>query len=197
MIKSKKGFVFVETLIVVAVLTASLLMVYSTYSNTIYKEKVRMKYNDSVYLYRTYYLGKFYRNFNLKNFILSKSDNDVVLVNENNLFASLNCDVRVFENKENQELCANLFNVLHINRVLIAKNDIHLLQDCINYDGVCHVFRENGISNEFFDYIKTIGGKDLEGYRIIVEYKEKKDGTTCELNDKCEYYFATLSLGDL
>ena len=63
--KKKKGFVFVETLIVVAVLTASLLILYSTYSALIRKEKTRIKYNDSVYLYRTYYLEKFFTNFRL------------------------------------------------------------------------------------------------------------------------------------
>lgn len=63
--KNKKGFVFIETIVVVAVLTVSLLMIYSTYSATLRKEKNRMSYNDSVYLYRTYYLEKFFRNFRL------------------------------------------------------------------------------------------------------------------------------------
>ena len=53
--RRKKGFVFIETLVVVAVLTVSLLMTYSTYNSAVIKEKIRIRYNDSAYMYRTFY----------------------------------------------------------------------------------------------------------------------------------------------
>ena len=55
----KNGFVFVETIIVVAVLATSLILMYISFNKIIINEKKRITYDDISYIYRTYYLEDF------------------------------------------------------------------------------------------------------------------------------------------
>lgn len=190
--KKKKGFVFVETLVVVAVLTTSLLMLYSTYSAVIQKEKTRIKYNDSVYLYRTYYLEKFFQNFRLDIVAsrLNNSDSSRYL-----MLSSFGCSADIFVNEEdNLGMCEVLLQNAHVNNLYLAYNDLSKLQTCENQSGLCEALVQ--VNPQTADYLKTIGGSGKTGYRIIVEYAENKDGTRCE-GENCQFYYATISLGDL
>ncbi len=190
--KKKKGFVFVETLVVVAVLTASLLMLYSTYNAVIQKEKTRIKYNDSVYLYRTYYIEKFFRNFRL-DVVASKLNNTDA--NRLLILSGFGCTGDLFMNEEdNIGLCEILLQDLHVTNLYLAYNDLSRLQTCDNQIGICEALVQ--VNSPMADYLKTIGGAGKSGYRIIVEYSENKDGTRCE-GESCQFYYATISLGDL
>ncbi len=193
--KNKKGFVFVETLIVISVLTASLLLLYSSYSSLIRNEKVRLKYNDSVYLYRTYYLEKFFRNFrfDLVTNSLNKEDSTKPI----SILTGFGCHSGIFINEEdNVGLCENLLAELHVSNLYLTYNDISELQNCTNKDGICETLVQ--VNSTASDYIKTIGGKGKTGYRIIVEFAETKDGSRkCNPNEECQYYYATLSLGEI
>lgn len=191
--KKKKGFVFIETLIVVAVLTASLLMLYSTYSALIRKEKTRIQYNDSAYLYRTYYLEKFFRNFRLD--MVSKSLNKEDTTKPLALLTGFGCTNSVFVNDEkNKGLCESLVEELHINNMYLTYNDLSLLQSCKNNSGVCETLLQ--VNDKAAAYLKTIGGEGSSGYRIIIEYAENKNGDRCS-SDDCVYYYTTLSLGEI
>ena len=53
---NKKGFVFIETIIVVIVLTSSLLLLYTSFNKILQSEKTRVNYDDINYIYRTYYV---------------------------------------------------------------------------------------------------------------------------------------------
>lgn len=194
-VKKKKGFVFVETLIVVAVLTASLLMLYSTYSTIIRKEKTRIQYNDSIYLYRTYYLEKFFRNFRLDVVAtrLNKEDETKPIV----IITGFGCTSDILVNEPyNMQLCENILPELHVRNLYLTYTDLSMLQNCKNQSGVCEALVQ--VNDSAAAYLKTIGGEGKEGYRIIVEYSEKKDGSKCDANENdCKYYYATLDLGDL
>ena len=52
----KNGFVFVETIIAIVVLTSSLLLLYSSFNKVLQSEKTRVYYDDIAYIYRSYYL---------------------------------------------------------------------------------------------------------------------------------------------
>lgn len=52
----KNGFVFVETIIAIVVLTSSLLLLYSTFNKVLQSEKTRVYYDDVTYIYRSYYI---------------------------------------------------------------------------------------------------------------------------------------------
>ena len=51
---NKKGFVFMETIITIVILSSSLLLIYSSFKNLIVKQKSRIYYDDVVYTYRTW-----------------------------------------------------------------------------------------------------------------------------------------------
>lgn len=190
--KKKNGFVFIETLIVVAVLTASLLMVYSTYSAIIMKEKTRVKYNDSVYLYRTYYLEKFFTNFRLdilaSDYHLDKA--------RNRFITSFNCKNSILlENEEDNEgFCELVYTNLNVSNMYLAFNDLSEFQNCPNGSSACSNLLQ--VNETMAEYLKTIGGKGTNGYRIILEFSENKDGTRCT-GDGCQLYYSTISLGEL
>ena len=57
--KNKRGFVFVETIITVVVLTTSLLYLYNSYSSIINSEEERLYYDNPAYIYKTNYIRDF------------------------------------------------------------------------------------------------------------------------------------------
>ena len=59
---NKKGFIFIETIIVTAVVLASLMLVYSLYISSIASENRRLRYDDTAKLYETFY-KKIFRKF--------------------------------------------------------------------------------------------------------------------------------------
>ncbi len=192
--KRNKGFIFIETLVVVAILSASLIMTYSMYSAAVVKENVRIHYNDSAFLYRTYYLQRFFRNFRL----------DLVASNLNqtdNRITGLNCydnNALFMNSMNNQGLCESLFESLHIRNIYITYNDLSYVQECSNFSGVCEELGQ--LREEAVEFLKTIGSQGETGYRIVIEFEECKDGTygdgnTC--NNKYSYFYTTLSLGEL
>lgn len=55
---NKKGFVFVETIVVCAVLSISLVTVYAAFAMLVKNQKTSSNYDQAVYNYRSYYLVK-------------------------------------------------------------------------------------------------------------------------------------------
>lgn len=202
--KKRNGFVFIETLIVVAILTFSLLMAYSSFSGLVIKEKTRVAYDDSVYLYRTYYLEKFFRNFNLykvRDYINETNENQGVLV-------QFGCSADIFYNEEdNIKLCENIMSELHVNRLYLTYKDLGFLQICRDNhsgEGACEILLQGGESS-VVNYLLTIGGRsysisdarDKNEYRIVAEFMEDNSGNGCTSGDECKYYYATISLGEI
>jgi hypothetical protein len=64
-----KGFVFVETIVVIVILSLGLVMVYQSFVNVLSNNKRRASYNDISYIYRTYYIEDFLTNLNLEDYI--------------------------------------------------------------------------------------------------------------------------------
>lgn len=64
-----KGFVFVETIVVIVILSLGLVMVYQSFVNVLSNNKRRASYNDIAYIYRTYYIEDFLTNLNLEDYI--------------------------------------------------------------------------------------------------------------------------------
>lgn len=198
--KNKKGFIFIETIVVVAVLTISLLMVYATYSSMIMKEKTRIKYNDSIYMYRTYYLTRFFKNFRL-DFIanrlgekVTKDEMGNVLETKYTMLTGFDySSSEIFVNEEdNIGFTEDLMKQLHISHLYLTYKDLRFLQECKNASGKCEALVQ--VREPAAEYLKTIGGEG-EGYRVVVEFSENKDGSYCT-GEKCQFYYTTLSLGE-
>ncbi len=204
--KKKKGFVFVETLVVTAVLTISLLASYSTFSALVIKEKERITYNDSAYLYRTYYIEKFLKNFSLYN-VRDYIDSETTINGKKvkRAYSKIGCSGDLFPPEANHNLatCEALINSLNVENLYLTFKDLGYLQQCNNWEGDCAVFAT--LDDGMAEYIKTIGGSSKtgneasqSGYRIIAEYKEKKDGTKCDSSGaECQTFYATISIGDI
>ncbi len=56
--KNKKGFVFVETIVVCAVLAISLVTIYASFVLLVNDQKKRNKYDTAIYNYRLYNVAK-------------------------------------------------------------------------------------------------------------------------------------------
>ena len=67
--KNNKGFVFVETIVLIAVLVIGLVMVYVSLSSVLSNEKRRSTYDDVAYIYRTYYLEDYLTSLNIEDFV--------------------------------------------------------------------------------------------------------------------------------
>lgn len=68
LLKNKKGFTIIETIVVAVMLTTSLLMIYSSYSSSIINERIRLYYDDVAYIYKAN---------NIKEYLLRTADLDV------------------------------------------------------------------------------------------------------------------------
>ncbi len=200
MMSKKKGFIFIETLVVVAVLTASLLLTYSTYNSAVVKENIRIKYNDSTHLYRAFHLSQFFRNFRFDYLVsnLSKDPDPQKM----NYITPFSCENEGFFEKGNINiaLCQTLYNQLHISNMYLTYKDLTEFQDCNDYVGNACKSLYGQVRAEGVNFIKTIGGNDKDGYRLIIEFEECKDGThgdynTCDSN--YVYYYTTIELGDI
>lgn len=55
---NKKGFVLMETIIVIVIVTVTLVSIFSSYNRILSKLKTENKYDTSEYIYRTYYIKK-------------------------------------------------------------------------------------------------------------------------------------------
>ena len=64
-----KGFVFVETIVVIVILTIGLVMVYASFSSVLTNDKRRATFNDVAYIYRTYYIEDFITSLDIENWV--------------------------------------------------------------------------------------------------------------------------------
>lgn len=188
--RKKRGFVFVETIVVSAILTISLLMIYSSYTAIVIQENVRLKYDDPVYIYRTFHLQNFLKDTRLD--LISKN------LIDNYVMDNFSCDSSGLFNGvyDNKGFCEALIIDYHVNNMYFTFNDLTFIQECNSSTGKCEVL--NQVRSDMVKYLKTIGGSGKNGYRLIVEFSENKDGSFCEgEKESCIYYYASISLGDL
>jgi len=85
--KNIKGFVMIETIIVITILTVGLISLYSSYSVILSKSKVKNNYDNIEYLYKTYFIGNYLVDNNVfSNFTIYKQDtldNDLNFIIDN------------------------------------------------------------------------------------------------------------------
>ena len=208
-----KGFVFVETIIVITVLTVALLAIYSTFLNVLTNEKRRATYNDTAYLYRTYYIEDFMVSLNLDQYI------DKYLVNQNRKIVGFSCsDLSLYNTTktdannnaiitDNNELaketfCETVINSgkLNVKNIYITKYDVSDLKKCTSKNGdvTCTDASVEALKNagtNFAYYLRTLSSSstDTTSYRLIVEYEETENDytlTSNPINGSCANTYA-------
>lgn len=188
----KKGFVFVETIIVVSVLTVALLMIYVSLSSVITNEKRRATYDDAGFIYRTYYIENFLVSLNIEDYI------NKYLVDENRLIIEFSCnDLTLYDIKSTvnnktvistdltkKKFCETIINTnkLDIKHIYITKYNINDLKKYTTSDGKLNnnnaLDAIRNVDSNFVYYLRTLSASTntsfSNDYRIIVEYEREE-----------------------
>lgn len=174
-----KGFVLMETIVVIVVISVALLTIFSSYNKILRKVKSENKYDTSEYIYMTEYIKTYMKN----NGIGSALDIYPCTIDSDGNVTSCN-----------PLLVTNYLDVLKTSISSISNFDvkkIHILTNINNFDKTL----DNGKKNsEYFDaymidYIRQLDVGDSDEL-IIVEYNRpilKSDGEV-----KNMYYYDEL-----
>lgn len=194
--KKNKGFVFIETIITVVVLSTSLLYLYSSYSNIITREETRLYYDDPAYIYRTNYVRKFLEQYTNLEEIKSYAFNNSYVITIGTGFDNMFTSEQIANNMASS--MENMINNFRINQMLIV--DSYMLDECLgtNDDSTkCKVSTSN-LSYNMNNYIKTLNELDYN-YYLIVEYSEhlsngKVSKCVPGTDRGCDLYYVSLGI---
>lgn len=202
-----KGFVFVETIVVIVILTVGLVMIYSSFSSVLTNDKRRATYNDVAYIYRTFYIEDFITSLNLEDYIQEffvrsgskivefNCDNDLLYkIDNNTLNTGVQRDLPDSE-KVKKGFCETLKNDLNASKIYITNYNINEIKQCTTRNGKvldsCKNTNSNiytairTMSNNMVYYLRTLSGKISNNYRLIIEYNDEvvdPDKTVSKIN---------------
>lgn len=190
----KNGFVFVETIIAVVILTSSLLLLYSTFSKILQSEKTRVYYDDVNYIYRTWYVKE---RINSLNIMAALRD---ITSNTDKYFVTVGIEYdNIFTGYEREKTyISNLLEDYEVSQIIILKeNKIDNLKKCTlecSLDSNCNDYENcNGLytnlSDKMINYLKTIYIDVSCTYVMVIEYN------TCSSdNTNCKSYYSWVSV---
>lgn len=174
----KKGFVLMETIVVISVLCVILIMLYASYSKILIGVNKKTLYDNTEYLYKT----SLVRDYLEKTVEEDKYQSSQIYMYCRNSVASAKCyDGNITDDFKNDLFSALGVESIYIsiwNTTEIAASDITFLEATTQ------------------NYIKTIDpevitSEDDYGYRIIVMFKDENDKT-----GKDVYQYASLRFKD-
>ncbi len=105
---SNRGFIFVETVVVLVVLAASLIGLYSTFSSVINNIEKRKQYDN---------INDIYKVNIIKDLIINEPSGTYTIINSNNCTNYMNSD------------CNEVFSELSVSEVLITGNNVQTIID--------------------------------------------------------------------
>lgn len=163
----KKGFVFIETIIVITILTVGLISIYANYSKIISNTKELNTFDIAEYNYKTYFLKNKYSNNSLINnagntINSSSTKNQCYIVNspfsDNKLISTSaynQVKVCLLENVSTSNYIATHHNKLDAYIIdYINNNDFHTKND--NIFLVEYKKADKQIHGEYFTYISSL-----------------------------------------
>lgn len=185
--QDKKGFVFVETIIVTAILLASLMLVYSLFVSSKNEESKRLRYDDPAKLYETFYLKQYFESFALSN-VTSRINNAMpyqfIYRGQSEVFGDSYVAEKLFFSK--------LWEDLGVASILVVPYDLTEILTC---NGRAADLCSN---KNLLAYLNTLDSSDIENptgkYRLIVEYTARANGCRCgssEPAEKCSAHAST------
>lgn len=190
--RSKKGFAFIETIITVVILSASLLYLYSTYSAILSDEKVRVYYDDPSFIYYTNYVKKFFEEYaDLENIKRSKFNNTYVI--------SIGTGYQnLLKDRSMAAALEKIVESFRINHIAIVKSD--MFNNC--FEGT-EEYCESSIKNLNYNmqkYVTSLSDTKYN-YYLVVEYAIRLDETTGKqvkctptIDKRCQTYYASIGL---
>lgn len=168
-----KGFVLMETIVVIVVISVALLTIFSSYNKILRKVKTENKYDTSEYIYMTKYI---------KDHITSPKVIDICPNITSNPTATT-CGTP--QDLSNGNVTTNLTtSIISGLENIYGVNKIYILTNINNFDKNISSNASDGKNSKYFDaymidYIKKLDVNDSDKL-IIVEYKRpalKTDGT--------------------
>ncbi len=178
-VSKKRGFVFVETIVVTAILLASLMLVYSLFVSNKNEENKRLRYDDPAKLYETYYLKQYFESFDLTN--LTRSINatipyQYIYRGQTEIFGDAYLQEKLFFSK--------MWEDLGVSSILVVPYDLSRILSC---EGRANDLCSN---KDLYAYLNTLDSSDIENpegkYRMIVEYSTRANGCRCESSEPYE-----------
>lgn len=170
---NKNGFVLMETIVVIVVISVALLTIFTSYNKILSKIKSENKYDNSEYIYMTNYVKKY-----MKDQASCVSNSEIF-----NMTSSSGTPVNFYDKSNCSFATQDKFNIKKIHIITIGNGDI---------DTNLKKFDANLI-----DYIRKLDINQNDSV-IIVEYQKnalddkgnlKKDSNTTQLK---ETYIASL-----
>lgn len=176
----KSGFVFVETIVVITILTASLMLLYSTFNKILQTEKTRTYYDDSNYIYRTYNVLKLMDNLNLNGPLSDLGDEE-----SSKYFITIGVEYdSLFTGSSSKSFFGNVLRNYEIKQMILVKsnkiNNIKKCKEecsndasCLEHDD-CNMLYTN-LSSGMISYLKSINIELDCPYILAIEYEYCKD----------------------
>lgn len=193
--KKNRGFIIIETIITVVVLSTSLLYLYSSYSSIINREETRLYYDDVAYIYRTNYVRKFLEGYTNVEAIKDYGFEDSYVITIGPSFDSMFTSDQIASNMKGS--MENLFNTFNINQILLIDSD--MLNNCYNNsdDPKCEPSTSN-LSYAINSYLQTLNNTTYN-YYIVVEYSEQTVGGELKkcipgTDEGCTLYYVSLGI---
>lgn len=161
----KKGFVLLETIVVVAVLCVTLMVLYVGYNNTTNNIKSQLNYDNTEYIYKAYVLKTFLENkiVNEGSYYCENCESIYVLCSNKN--ATTNCSNWIDNDNDNKFL-KYLINDMGVESIYITKWDTSTFT---NRSELMSIFEATTGR-----YIRSLNPDKRDGYRIIVMFKDNQ-----------------------
>lgn len=181
---NKKGFVFVETIIVTAILLASLMLVYSLFVSNKNEEVKRMRYDDPAKIYETYYLKQYFESFDLSKLLerISDPSNPNYMPYQYIYRGQVELFGEAYLSEE--KFFSRIWDMLNVSSIVIVPYD---LTDILKCSGRANDLCSN---KDLYTYMNTLDSKDIANpsgkYRMIVEYTSRSNGCKCGSSEPAE-----------
>ncbi len=187
---NKKGFVLIETIVAITVLSVSLLYIYSSFNSVLIKERARVNYDDVAYIYRTHYVKDFFKQYEL-NYVLSLLKYDKTK-DDNNPIIIIGCDYEgIFnEDEDAKNLCNKLTEELGIKNIAVSLSDLSYISGCNESNTNYECLYLNNFSLEEEAYLRSLGKLATAGrYVMLIEYEEKVDEREIDDSGNIEFVY--------
>ena len=163
----KKGFVLLETIVVVSVLCVTLMTLYVGYNNTTNNVKSQLNYDNTEFIYKAYILKTFLEDkiVNKGSYACENCESIYILCNEKKETTTCSEWVDKLDVNNNDKLfLKDLIDDMNIKAIYITKWDTSTF---INKPELMSVFEATTGR-----YIRSLNPEKRDGYRIIVMFKD-------------------------
>lgn len=179
--KHTKGFIFLETIVVMTVLTTSLILIYSSFNSVVVQEKRRRHYNNSEYVYKSYAVLDFLKDNvtfqNDYNALGASGDNSnkVLIIKKGDPFSSNDSAVVNRKSYTNYQYLDQLFGNYNI-------EGIYLFNHITKAKNTGEVIEDSDIPATVIDFIRTLSNEAGEVTMVVLYYENMSDETTFQLS---------------